>query len=170
MRKLTLMLSTLGLLFTFSAPGEAQHREFFAKLTGDQEVAAGHPTAKGRFRITFDKDFTEGRFHLRVDDLDGVTRAHLHCNVAGQNGPIFIHLIGDMPLIGGTGPGLTPQNIDGKWLSHTAITNQSFSTTTTDCGDTLQELATAAEAGMVYVNVHTNDFPAGAIRGQLEKD
>ena len=61
-------------------------------------------------------------------------------------------------------------NIDGKWLSHTAITNQSFSTTTTDCGDTLQELATAAEAGMVYVNVHTNDFPAGAIRGQLEKD
>jgi hypothetical protein len=169
MRQLALSLSVLAILFTMPTPGEAQHREFFAKLTGDQEVAAGHPTAKGRFRIKFDKDFTEGRFHLRVDDLDGVTRAHLHCNIAGLNGDIFVHLIGDMPLFG-AGPDRTPQNVDGKWLSHTSLTNESFSNTGTECGDTLAELAAAAEAGKVYVNVHTNDFPAGAIRGQLEKD
>ena len=36
------------------------------------------------------------------------------------------------------------------------------------CGPTLADLAEAMLDGMVYVNVHTTDFPAGEIRGQVK--
>jgi hypothetical protein len=164
------MLLVLVAIVIVAGVADAGAPKFTARLTGAAEVPGpGHPDATGRFNIAFSEDLTEATFRLTVNDLEGVTRAHLHCGDAVTAGPIFIHLIGDMPLFG-AGPDRTPQNIDGRWLSNATLTNQSFSSTTTNCGDTLAEVAAAAAAGNVYVNVHTNAFPAGAIRGQLRAD
>ncbi len=142
---------------------------FRAELTGAQEFPGpGNPDARGNFRIAFGKHLTEARFSLSVIGLPGVTRAHLHCAAAGAAGSIFIHLIGDMPP-SPSGIGLTQQNISGPWLRSATLTDQSFSNVGTACGDSIADLAAAIEAGNVYVNVHTNALPSGAIRGQLHK-
>jgi hypothetical protein len=169
MRKPGIFVLALVTVLTAAAVADAAGPKFRAKLNGANEVPGpGHPTASGYFFIQFNEDFTEARFDLTVKELDGATRAHLHCGDATTAGPIFIHLIGDMPLFNGVGPDRTVQNLHGKWLSHTSVTNQSFTSTTTPCGATLEEVAVQAAAGNVYVNVHTNPLPAGAIRGQLE--
>jgi hypothetical protein len=168
MRKPGIFVLALVTVLTAAGVADAAGPKFRAKLNGANEVPGpGHPTASGYFFLQFTEDFSEARFELTVKGLDGATRAHLHCGDAATAGPIFIHLIGDMPLIG-AGPDRTPQNLHGKWLSHTSLTNQSFSSTGTLCGATLEEFAVQAAAGNVYVNVHTNALPAGAIRGQLE--
>jgi hypothetical protein len=170
MRKLALALPVL-LTALLAGPGlAAADTVFKASLTGDQEFPGpGNPDAKGTFRIAFKPDLASARITLTVIGLPGVIRAHLHCGIAGVAGPIFIHLIGDMPFIPGSTTERTPQNISGRWLSNATLTDQSFSNVDTECGNTLAELATAIAAGKVYANVHTNALPAGAIRGQLGK-
>lgn len=165
MRKLTVAFVALTVLLG-AAAADAGGPEFRARLTGDQEVPPTGVDATGRFRIEFDEALTGGEFRLTVKDLDGVFRAHLHCAPAGANGPIFIHLMGDLPVAIGSGV-QARQNIDGRWLSNATLTDQSFTNTTTACGSTLADVVAAANAGNVYVNVHTVDFPGGAIRGQL---
>lgn len=170
MRKLAPVLLVLTALLAAAAAADAEGPKFRAKLTGAQEVPGpGNPDADGRFQIAFNKDMNEAEFTLTVRDLDSVFRAHLHCAPVGVAGPIFVHLMGDLPVAVGSGV-QARQNIDGKWLSNATLTDQSFTNTTTACGDTLADLVDAANAGNVYVNVHTVDLPAGAIRGQLTPD
>jgi hypothetical protein len=141
---------------------------FRATLTGAQEFPGpGNPDARGTFRIAFNNALTEAKFQLTVFDLPGTTRAHLHCAAAGAAGPIFIHLIGDMPmpLKPGSATDRTPQTIDGPWLRSATLTDESFSSVSTECGATLADLATAIAAGKVYVNVHTNALPPARSAG-----
>jgi len=165
MRKLTVAFLAVTTLL-IAAVADAGGPQFRARLSGDQEVPPTSVDARGQFSIHFDKALTKAEFTLTVRDLEGVFRAHLHCNATGVNGPIFIHLMGDLPVATGSGA-QSRQNIDGKWLSNATLTDQGFSNTTTPCGDTLAEVVAAANACNVYVNVHTVDFPGGAIRGQL---
>lgn len=164
MKRIAAVVSLLFVVGIADA-ADAQHR-FRALLTGGQEVPPNGTESTGRFTMTVSADFTEARFTLSARDLAHVQRAHLHCNVAGMNGPIFIHLIGDLNT---TTPTPGQVDVDGKWLNHVSLTNLSFTNTTTDCGDTLEEVVAAIRAGMVYVNIHTTTFPGGEIRGQLEE-
>jgi hypothetical protein len=167
MKWIIALVSLLAL--AVAADGADAKERFKARLTGDQEVPTPVVTdATGRFDILFNDDLTEARFALTVRGLQGVQRAHLHCNVAGSNGPIFIHLIGDLHATTASQPTPSSIDVDGKWLDHARLTNGSFTLLTSDCGDTLAELVDAIKAGMVYVNVHTVANPAGAIRGQLQ--
>jgi hypothetical protein len=153
-------LAALVALAALAEPAAAER--FKATLTGDQEVPPVVTDAVGEFAVVFNKALTEGRFTLIVRRLDGVNRAHLHCALAGTNGPIFIHLMGDMHTL--------PASIDvhGRWLDHATLTDASISNTATPCGATVAEVVEAIRAGMVYVNVHTVSNAGGEIRGQLE--
>jgi hypothetical protein len=163
------MIALASLLAVTALADAADARDRFkARLNGAQEVPPNGTESTGRFIITFNNDLTEGEFTLHVNHLDNVTRAHLHCNVAGANGPIFLHLIGDMHLIAAGGP--APQHVDGRWLDNATVTDASISDKTTLCGATLADVVAAMRAGSVYVNVHTTAFPGGEIRGQVEED
>jgi hypothetical protein len=84
-------------------------------------------------------------FSVGWDGLAPVTGAHLHTGVAGANGPVRIALFDRLPatlrLVAGCVTVAEP--------------------------DLLARLA-AAPAGY-YVNLHTAEAPAGAVRGQLAK-
>lgn len=87
-----------------------------------------------------------------------VTAAEIHCAPAGQSGPLAVS------LFQATGAGvLTPTRLHG------ALTDASI-VQPNDCGyTTLQDLVTAMQAGNTYVDVHTNAFPDGEIRGQIRE-
>jgi CHRD domain len=128
---------------------------FVAQLTGANELApAGDLDGFGAAAITFDiinpADAATGAevcWDLTYSNIGTTaaptpTLAHIHQGAAGINGPIVVPF--------------TPFTDLGA-------------TSATDCTAMAPALATQimTTPQNFYVNVHTSDFPAGAIRGQL---
>jgi hypothetical protein len=122
-------------------------RPFSTVLTGEAEVnAVGVPNqgdldGSGTATITVNPGQREVCHELSVADITlPAMAAHIHVGVAGQNGPIVVPLVA--PDANGVSSG---------------------------CAQVSRELALAIiqDPENYYVNVHTSDFPAGALRGQL---
>jgi hypothetical protein len=127
-----------------SDPGKSP---LFAVLLGGNEVSdegqanVGDPNGVGSATVLVAG--TTLCFGLTVNNLDAPTAAHIHQGRAGVNGPIVVPLTapktGDPGASSGCIPDVEP--------------------------DLVEEILTHPEE--FYVNVHTEKFPAGAIRGQL---
>ena len=163
MRRSTLL--ALVLAATLLPAGEAlAQKNFQAHLTGEAERPDPRATqAQGEaiFQVNGDDSIS---FRLIVANIDNVVAAHIHCGGPEVAGPVGVTLFTGSPgsvsgtLSEGTITQPDPSNACG-WL---------------DVGDVIE----AMEAGLAYVNVHTNDgvappntgpgdFPGGEIRGQL---
>ena len=131
----------------------AQNQKFNAKLSGQQEVPPVQTTtASGMawFKTMQDKVW----FKLNVTDMQGVTQAHIHTGKQGENGPILVTLYKSD----------TPQPINGK-LAYGNITANLLEGPMK--GKQISDLTTAMSNGSTYVNVHTEKYPKGEIRGQI---
>lgn len=94
-------------------------------------------------------------YRVSAEDIVDVVAAHIHAGLPNQNGPIVATLYGPAapsgPVDGTFARGtLTPADLDGGPFA----------------GDWEGFLA-ATGRGELYVNVHTVEFPAGEIRGQV---
>ncbi|SCK25076.1 CHRD domain-containing protein [Streptomyces sp. WMMB 714] len=121
-------------------------------LDGEQEVPGpGDPDGNGVFRYEIKKDRL--CYRLSVADIDPPTAAHLHFGPAGETGPVAVVL--RTPGEDGTSGGCiraradqTPENaaeVLTRWELR-GIEQDPF---------------------FFYVNVHNEEFPDGAVRGQL---
>jgi hypothetical protein len=138
--------------------------EFRASPDGLQEVQQVDTPTRGRFKIRFNEDMSAARFELKVFDGMEITQAHLHCAPAGVNGPVVVFLFGLIP--GGF-------DVHGE-LAKFTLTDANVAAVGANCVPTtgaeilnLADLAAAAAAGDIYVNVHSIANPGGEIRGQL---
>ena len=122
-------------------------RPFSTVLTGEAEVNddgvpnQGDLDGTGSAKITVNLGQEEVCFELSVAGITlPATGAHIHEGVAGENGPVVVPL--EPPDANGVSSG---------------------------CVEVSRELALAIiqDPENYYVNVHTSDFPAGALRGQL---
>lgn len=128
-------------------------KQFNTKLSGQQEVPPVQTTtASGMawFKTMQDKIW----FKLNVTDMQGVTQAHIHTGKQGENGPILVTLYKSD----------TPQPINGK-LAYGNITANLLEGPMK--GKQISDLTTAMSNGSTYVNVHTEKYPKGEIRGQI---
>ena len=109
-------------------------------LTGEAEAPAGDPVGTGTATIRLRKGQGQVCYVLAAENLPPAAAAHIHRGEAGSAGPVVIPL--RTPSASGASSGCTTvaRGIVAAILSGPA----SF-----------------------YANVHTSDFPAGAIRGQL---
>ncbi len=130
----------------------AQNQKFNAKLSGQQEVPPVQTTASGMawFKPMQDKVW----FKLNVTDMQGVTQAHIHTGKQGENGPVVVTLY----------KSATPQPINGK-LAYGNITANLLEGPMK--GKQISDLVTAMSNEGTYVNVHTEKYPNGEIRGQI---
>jgi hypothetical protein len=113
---------------------------FNVNLTGAAEAPGpGSADGRGIARITVDPQGDEVCFEVSTTNLADVTAAHIHEGRAGTAGPIAVTLT-------------TPQ--DGK---------------SEGCVPATASIVKAIASGerSFYVNVHTTEFPDGAIRAQL---
>jgi CHRD domain len=123
-------------------------KALFATLNGAREVSTagekgvGDPNGKGSFSAIFDG----GKlcYGVTAGNIEDPVAAHIHRAKAGRNGDVVVT------------------------LAHPASGDPGASSACTDVGSEL--------AGQIrdnpkrfYVNVHTESFPGGAIRGQLFK-
>lgn len=114
-----------------------------ATLTGDAEVPGpGDSDGSGEAHVSVNRGQQVVCFELEARDIEPATAAHIHRGTADVAGPVVVTLA---PPTDGSASGCV-QDVDP---------------------DLLEELLETPEA--FYVNVHNEDFPAGALRGQLTR-
>ena len=150
----------IAALIGYAMPAHADNGDFEAVLTGDEEVppVVTDTTGEAEFEVNFAE--TEIEFDLEIEDAVGIlgaAGAHLHCAPAGSNGPVVVTLAG-----------VVPGGIDGEVEIVGTLTVANI--VSDSCGSTIAGLVQSMRDGDVYVNVHSLDFPAGEIRGQVEED
>ncbi len=127
---------------TAGASPTAQEGQYRVSLSGRNEVPPAESAMDGSGTVALNQD--EGTACPSIDvqaPADGeITGAHIHRGAAGENGPIVVRF----------------QN-DARSVKDDCVTAEQ---------QVLSEIA-QNPAGF-YVNVHTNRFPNGATRGQLE--
>jgi hypothetical protein len=102
----------------------------------------GDPDGSGTASIVLDPEAGTACWTLTVENIEPVEQSHIHIGAEGESGDVVV-----------------PLDIDG------------FEGSSEGCTDPMEDAAILQEiidnpAGY-YVNVHTADFPPGAIRGQL---
>jgi hypothetical protein len=112
---------------------------FAANLSGASEVPPADPDGVGTARISIDDATNRICTDLEVRNIGTVTVAHIHRGAAGVNGPPVVNLD-------------PPDDNDSDDCDNSS--------------DALIDELRRNPAGF-YVNVHTTDYPNGAIRGQV---
>jgi hypothetical protein len=132
----------------WSAVGAVTPHPNFAAMSGKNEISAtgkkraGDPNGAGSFAAVIDRDTNQLCFGLTVRDISNPTAAHIHKGRRGKNGPIVITLTA--PSTGDPGASSGCVNADPSLLGKIRKRPHRY-----------------------YVNVHTADFPGGAVRGQM---
>ena len=118
--------------------------EVSAKLQGKNEIPGpGSNKGKGDISVFLKAKKEKVCFNLEVKNLDTITAAHIHKGDPDEAGPIKVTLIDSQVEGTGNYEGCT-KNVKSKLIDKIASAPEKF-----------------------YANVHTLDYPEGAIRGQL---
>lgn len=139
--------------FAFTSVAYAAQTRFAAELSGASEVPPVATDGSGTVKFASHDGWVS--FKLRWDDLTTPARAaHIHCGAPGVNGPVGVTLfagpMGAKGHVNGSFTGPDPGNGCG-WAD-------------------LDDVLAAMASGATYVNVHTQMFPGGEIRGQVAAD
>ncbi len=165
-------MTYVGIRVTLAAflalPTAALATDMRAKLEGYQEVPSVSTDATGTFRAKLMRRADEIVFKLAYAGIETPTRfAHIHFAERHVNGGIVVWLcdntgnapagvsVEPCPVGAGTVEGvITPDDVSGA--PERGI----------DAGD-FRAVVEAINAGAAYVNVHSEAFPGGEIRGQI---
>lgn len=157
---LFVLLFTVLALCLLAAGAHAQVFNFRAHLSGSEEVPLVETGAQGQAVFRTSLDGNSVHFRLNVANIENITQAHIHLAPAGQNGPVVAWLYpAGPPAI------LIPERFQGV-LSAGVLTADSLVGPL--AGEPLDALISEMMNGNTYVNVHTSQFPAGEVRGQIQ--
>jgi Cu/Zn superoxide dismutase len=138
-RSLALAGVVAGLAVVFAGSASAATVKFHATLTAAAEVPPTKSTGSGEATVALDTATHEITWDVTFGGFsDEVTAAHIHGPAeAGKNAGVVVPF--------GAAP-KSPLHGSAKLTA---------------------EQESQLTAGMYYVNVHSKDFPSGAVRGQL---
>jgi hypothetical protein len=141
-----------------------------ARLSGYNETPLALSSAgSGSVRLRIDPRAQTIRYTLRYANLEGtVTQSHIHFGSVSQTGGVSVFLCTNL----GNGPAGTqacpaaPATITGTIKPADVIgpAGQGIGPGEFD------EFMDALEAGVTYVNVHSDKYPGGEIRAQIDAD
>jgi|GEM_PF-111499 len=135
-------------------------RIFTANLSGDEEVPPIDTPARGNATFELNDNGTMLHYRLMVENITNVTMAHIHMAPFGQNGSVVAWLYPNVPPAV-----LIPGRFDGL-LAEGNITSANL--TGPLAGKSFDILMESIMNETAYVNVHTDRYPAGEIRGQIK--
>ncbi len=159
MKRTLLYLIALALIAMVPALSIAKkaggHHDYKAAISGKMEVAKVKTAATGMVTFEPAMDGKELKYKLTVKDIENVTAAHVHLGKKGKSGPPVVGLF--------SGP-----EKNGKFsgtLAEGTITDKDLVGPLS--GKTVKDLIKDIREGALYVNVHTEKYPDGEIRGQI---
>jgi hypothetical protein len=142
-------------------------RNFEVELTGFEEVPAVSTVASGEFEARINRSEQRVDYRLSYEDLEApVLFAHIHIGQKGVNGGVTVFLCG-----GGTKPAPCPQSgtVEDSF-GPSDVTSSPGATAQGIAAGEFDELIRAMRAGVTYANVHSQKFPGGEVRGQINDD
>jgi CHRD domain len=181
MRRIKLIEVILAAAVVAFLATSAHAEEFFARLSGFQELGAQNAetgailsNATGTLNLTLDKNTGTATFTLTYSNvgttppLTGtVTQAHIHFGKVHSTGGVMVFFCSNL----GNGPAGTqpcPLNtgtVTGTFTSASVVAIVKQNVVAGDF-DALEDALTSNTA---YANIHTTALPAGEIRGQVRK-
>ena len=163
--KVPTLLVLLSLLMISALLAQNVRGTATAHLRSYDEVPALSTPGSGDFVATINAAATEINYQLRYSGLQGtVTQSPLHFGQKAVSGAIMIFLCSNL----GNGPAGTqacPQEGTISGVIHAADVTGN---TQGIAPGQLFEIVQGIRGGVVYANVHSDLFPAGEIRGQLQ--
>ena len=146
------------------AQGGADFRE---RLAGYQEVPALSTSGNGAFRASIRSGGSAIRYRLSYSGLSTPPQqAHIHLGQRGVNGGVSVFLCSNVGGPAGTKPCPSPSGTVTGTLRASDVVGPAAQGI--DPGE-FGELVRAIHAGATYANVHTDKYPAGEIRAQLQR-
>ncbi len=150
-----LLISLLLIIIPFLSVNKSfeQDNKYSTPLTGMEEVPPVNTNSTGIALFEIMKNNIG--FQVNVTNLNNITAAHIHLGEFGQNGEILVPLFkASQPLdiLNGT-------LVEGK------VTNTDLEGSLK--GKTINDLVQLFNNTKTYVNVHTEQYPNGEIRGEI---
>jgi hypothetical protein len=158
-----------GAALLLASVAQAQVTVYTAVLTGAAEATPNASPATGTATVTVDIGLSTMRVEATFNDLLGtVTAAHIH-GATAVAGTGTAGVITTTPTFTSFPSGVTGGSYDHTFdMTLSGSYNSAFITAN---GGTVPSafsaFVTALDAGKTYLNIHTNVFPAGEIRGFL---
>jgi len=133
-----------------------QQVAYIAILNGKNEVPShSDVTATGMAGFIVNIAKTKIWYQIEAEGLKKVTQAHIHSGKSGENGPVVATLFkGNKDTVNGA-------LVQGSITSDKLVGPLK--------GKSISDLVNLIEKSSAYVNVHTESFPDGEIRGQISK-
>jgi hypothetical protein len=148
-RRFAVLMAVLAVALAVAAVAGAENggRPLSTTLTGANEAPGlGDPNATGEADLRLNQGQRQVCFDVSWADVDGVVSAgHIHIAPVGAPGPIVVPLFTGS-FAGTDATGGCVQDVDPGLIK-----------------------AIRKDPSAYYVNVHSTDFPDGALRGQLSK-
>jgi hypothetical protein len=141
------LLAAAGLLAVFAIPSFAAIKkvQLESKLSGKKEIPGpGDTDAKGEGAFTVNVPKGKFKYFVEFEDMDDPDAAHIHKGDKANAGPVKIPLFED------------------------EVTQSPAQGVVTDVRERLLKKI-AKNPQDWYVNLHNEEFPDGAIRGQLKR-
>ncbi|MDM5190789.1 CHRD domain-containing protein [Bacillus sp. DX4.1] len=132
-------------------------KHFFARLKGRYEIPPVKTKAYGVTEFIFNDNFTRMHYRITLKDIEKVTACHIHLGTAKQNGPVVAFLFGPVK------PGISVN----EGVIRGMVTNEDLEGPLQ--GKTLENLVHELYEANAYVNVHTEEYKRGEIRGAIKE-
>jgi hypothetical protein len=150
-----------------TAFSDREASRFDADLNGYNEIPTLSSPAKAEFDARINRSETEIDYEVKYSGFPTpVTQAHLHLGKRAFNGGIMVFICSNL----GTGPAGTPPcplnagTVSGTWTAASVVGPAAQGIAPGE----FAEVIAAIRAGAAYANIHTQAFPAGEIRDQLD--
>ena len=149
-----LVATTVTVLNLASVQGQQGVQSFSAALSG----SANKSNSTGTAKFLVNENNSQISYWINVIGIKKVNQAHVHNGTTGQDGDIVVSLLSNSksakgnatpPKIGFNG-NITKGDLRGPMQ-----------------GKDIPDLITLMGNGSAYVNIHTDKYPKGAIRGEI---
>jgi CHRD domain-containing protein len=146
---------SVSVIFTNQVNAQQQNG-YVTTLNGKNEVPShADVTATGISGFIVNSGNSKVWYQIEAEGLNGVTQAHIHSGKVGENGPVVATLFkGNKDTVNGAlvQGSITADKLEGPLK-----------------GKSISDLINLFDDASAYVNVHTETFPDGEIRGQISK-
>jgi hypothetical protein len=165
--KWTWAIAPLAVVLMGSGDGDGR-RTLEAKLSGLLETPDSISSAgSGSFKIRVNHDKTSARYKLEYEDLEGaaVLFAHIHFGQPRTDGGVMVFLCSNQgsPVPTPACPGPDGGEVSGTLTAADLIGPDAQGIAPGE----FEEFVDALRNNAAYVNVHTDLYPSGEVRGNI---
>jgi hypothetical protein len=129
---------------------------FYANLSGNEEVPPTESNATGLSVFLFNNESSQVSYLVNTTGLEKISQSHIYNGSAGINGEAVAPLSDEKSVDDEKNSSIMFQGEIKKDDLHGTLD-----------GKQIEDLVTLMSNGSAYVNIHTDQYPDGEIRGQL---